>query len=153
MGRNADGEGRPGLTGVNSAAPVLFDVFNLFPKSTWFTKPYDELAEIDTCVQSGYLATELCETTKSWIPRLGNRFKACPFHHIIHLDKNSNYRVNTSCETLDNIANTSWFTLPPLQEWYYKKQHANYKTLPKLRSDCKQETVQTMDFIFPKNNI
>src|SRR5690606_38621715 len=25
---NADGEGRPDLTGVNSAAPVLFDVFD-----------------------------------------------------------------------------------------------------------------------------
>ncbi|PHS10720.1 MAG: penicillin-binding protein 1C [Kordia sp.] len=149
---NADGEGRPDLTGINSAAPVLFDVFNLFPKSTWFSKPYDELVEVNTCTQSGYLATELCATTKSWIPRVGNRFKACPFHYLIHIDKNSNYRVNTSCETLDNIENISWFTLPPLQEWYYKKHHANYKTLPKLRPDCKQETVQTMDFIFPKNN-
>jgi len=149
---NADGEGRPDLTGINSAAPVLFDVFNLFPKSTWFTKPYDELVEVNTCTQSGYLATELCTTTKNWIPSVGNRFKACPFHHLIHVDKNSNYRVNTSCETLDNIKNTPWFTLPPLQEWYYKKHHTNYKSLPKLRNDCTRETDTTMDFISPKNN-
>ena len=149
---NADGEGRPVLTGINSAAPVLFDVFNLFPKSTWFTKPYDELVEVSTCTQSGYLATELCETTKNWIPSVGNRFKSCPYHHLIHLDKNSNHRVNTSCEILDNIQNTPWFTLPPLQEWYYKKHHANYKTLPALRTDCKHETGTTMDFISPKNN-
>jgi len=149
---NADGEGRPDLTGINSAAPVLFDVFNLFPKSPWFSMPYDELVEVNTCAQSGYLATEFCETTTNWIPKLGNRFKACPFHHLIHLDRSSNYRVNTSCETLDNIKNISWFTLPPLQEWYYKKQHSNYKTLPKFRPDCKKESVQTMDFIFPKNN-
>lgn len=149
---NADGEGRPDLTGINSAAPVLFDVFNLFPKSPWFTKPYDELVAVNTCTQSGYLATELCETTKTWIPSLGNRFKACPFHHLVHIDKNSNHSVNTSCETLDNIENTPWFTLPPLQEWYYKKHHANYKTVPKLREDCKQETGRTMDFISPKNN-
>jgi len=149
---NADGEGRPGLTGINSAAPVLFDVFNLFPKSTWFTKPYDELVEVNTCSQSGYLATELCETTKSWIPSVGSRFNPCPFHHLVHIDKNSNYRVNTSCEALDNIENTPWFTLPPLQEWYYKKHHANYKTLPKLRDDCSRETGVTMDFISPKNN-
>ena len=149
---NADGEGRPNLTGINCAAPVLFDVFNLFPKSIWFTKPYDELAEVSTCTKSGYLATELCETTKNWIPSVGNRFKSCPYHHLIHLDKNSNYRVNTSCEILDNIQNTPWFTLPPLQEWYYKKYHANYKTLPALRTDCKHETGTTMDFISPKNN-
>jgi len=149
---NADGEGRPDLTGINSAAPVLFDVFNLFPKSTWFAKPFDELAEVNTCTQSGYLATELCDTNKTWIPALGKRFKACPFHHLVHLDKNSNHRVNTSCETLENIEHTPWFTLPPLQEWYYKKHHANYKTLPELRDDCKQETGRTMDFISPKNN-
>jgi len=149
---NADGEGRPNLTGINSGAPVLFDVFNLFPKSTWFIKPYDELVEVSTCTQSGYMATESCKTTKNWIPSVGSRFKPCPFHHIVHLDKNSNYRVNTSCEALDNIENTPWFTLPPLQEWYYKKHHANYKTLPKLRDDCARETGATMDFISPKNN-
>ena len=149
---NADGEGRPNLTGINSAAPVLFDVFDVFPKSTWFSKPFDELIEVNTCAKSGYLATPLCETIKTWIPTLGNRFKACPFHHLIHLDKTSNYRVNTSCESLDNIKNTTWFTLPPLQEWYYKSQHANYRTLPQLRSYCKQEISATMDFISPKNN-
>ncbi len=28
---NADGEGRPGLTGINAAAPILFEAFNLLP--------------------------------------------------------------------------------------------------------------------------
>ncbi len=28
---NADGEGRPGLTGYSAAAPVLFDLFDLLP--------------------------------------------------------------------------------------------------------------------------
>ena len=32
---NATGEGRPSLTGVDSAAPILFDVFRLLPKSKW----------------------------------------------------------------------------------------------------------------------
>ncbi|MDN6310836.1 MAG: penicillin-binding protein 1C, partial [Psychroflexus sp.] len=30
---NADGEGRPGLTGIQAAAPILFDVLNSLPKS------------------------------------------------------------------------------------------------------------------------
>ena len=29
---NTDGEGRPGLVGVNTAAPVMFDIFRLLPK-------------------------------------------------------------------------------------------------------------------------
>ena len=38
---NADGEGRPGLTGVGSAAPLLFRVFNTLPQTSWFQKPFD----------------------------------------------------------------------------------------------------------------
>jgi len=28
---NTDGEGRPGLVGVQTAAPILFDIFRLLP--------------------------------------------------------------------------------------------------------------------------
>ena len=42
---NATGEGRPLLTGVESAAPILFDVFHLLPKSKWFETPYNHLVE------------------------------------------------------------------------------------------------------------
>ncbi|HCO82118.1 MAG TPA: penicillin-binding protein 1C, partial [Arenibacter sp.] len=38
---NADGEGRPNVTGLSSAAPILFDVFDLLPRSIWFQKPED----------------------------------------------------------------------------------------------------------------
>ncbi len=149
---NADGEGRPNLTGINSAAPVLFDVFNVFPKSEWFAKPLNELEEVDVCTQSGYLATSLCEQTKLLVPIIGKRFKSCPYHHLVHLNATKTHQVNTACESLDNIKNVSWFTLPPLQEWYYKKHHANYRQIPPLREDCTGETTATMDFIFPKNN-
>src|SRR3546814_8542069 len=36
---NDDGEGRPGLTGINTAAPILIDLFDLLPSSGWFTPP------------------------------------------------------------------------------------------------------------------
>lgn len=34
---NADGEGRPGLTGVTTAAPILFDIFRVLPQGPSFT--------------------------------------------------------------------------------------------------------------------
>lgn len=149
---NADGEGRPNLTGITSAAPLLFDVFNLFPKTDWFAKPYDDLVETQVCSNSGYLASDICPTTTSLIPIIGKRTNACPYHKLIHVDFNNQYRVNTSCESLDNIKNSPWFVLPPLMEWYYKKNNAGYKTLPPLRTDCIGETAIHMDFIFPKAN-
>ena len=42
---NADGEGRPGLTGVKKAAPVMFDIFRLLPETSWFKTP-DKLVPI-----------------------------------------------------------------------------------------------------------
>lgn len=149
---NADGEGRPELTGVSSAAPVLFDVFNVLPTSNWFKKPFDELSEVEVCSKSGYLASSLCEMKKEWIPTVGKRSKSCPYHQLIHTDKAGQFRVNASCESLDGMRATSWFSLPPIMEWYYKKHHSNYKSLPQLRSDCKGEQIVTMDFIFPKQN-
>lgn len=147
---NADGEGRPNLTGVASAAPVLFDVLNILPNNAWFKKPFDELTEVTVCSKSGYLASPLCNGITQWIPALGKRTKLCPYHKRIHVDTSQNYRVNASCEALENITTTSWFVLPPLMEWYYKRYHADYKPLPPLRNDCKQEVAPTMDFIFPK---
>jgi len=37
---NADGEGRPGLTGTDAAAPVMFDIFALFNDRAWFMAPH-----------------------------------------------------------------------------------------------------------------
>ena len=46
---NATGEGRPGIVGVKAAAPVLFDIYNLLPQTTWFKAPLNDFKtfEID----------------------------------------------------------------------------------------------------------
>ncbi|GLB53076.1 penicillin-binding protein 1C [Neptunitalea chrysea] len=149
---NADGEGRPQITGVRSAAPILFDVFELLPKSAWFQPPYDELVERSICKQSGYLASSICQKTTQWIPTSGTKSTVCPYHHLVHLDAKKQYRVNASCETVDQIVNESWFTLPPLMEYYYKRSHATYKVLPQYRKDCTGRVEKNMEFIYPKTD-
>ena len=150
---NATGEGRPLLTGVESAAPILFDVFRLFPKSSWFTIPYNDLEEKWVCKQSGYLAQENCEATLQWIPKNDKKTENCPFHKLVHLDKSQTFRVNSSCENVNDMVTKSWFILPPVMEWYYKSKHANYGTLPSYRSDCVDANQdKKMDFIYPNSN-
>jgi len=51
---NADGEGRPGLTGISAAAPILFEIFGSLPKSQWFKMPVSDLKQVDVCAQSGF---------------------------------------------------------------------------------------------------
>lgn len=148
---NADGEGRPNLTGLNSAAPLLFDMYGLLPKSDWFEKPLDELVEIEVCRASGYLATDICPTKKVLAPHKENYIKSCAYHQIVHLNERKQFRVNASCTDISTAVSESWFVLPPLMQFYYKKSHPTYKPLPPIRSDCSSNPEIFMEFIYPKN--
>ncbi|WP_264519821.1 penicillin-binding protein 1C [Flavobacterium sp. N1994] len=149
---NASGEGRPELTGVGSAAPILFDVFNLLPRKRWFQAPLNDLEYAEVCTLSGHLAQDDCPKTKQLIPRNGKKTAVCPYHKLVHLDPTEQYRVNSSCEDVDKIVTKKWFVLPPVMEWYYKSLHIDYKPLPPFREDCQQDQKAAMDFIYPKTN-
>lgn len=149
---NANGEGRPELTGVGSAAPILFDVFNLLPRKKWFQTPLNDLVYADICSLSGHLAQDDCPKTKQLINRKGMKTSFCAYHKLVHLDATEQFRVNSSCEDVDNIVTKRWFVLPPVMEWYYKSLHIDYKPLPPFREDCQQTQQTSMDFIYPKTN-
>lgn len=149
---NATGEGRPTLTGVTSAAPILFDVFNLLPRKKWFATPSKDLREVEVCALSGYLAQENCPKLNQLVALKGSATAICPFHKIVHLDKAEQFRVNSSCENVENIVVKNWFILPPVMEWYYKSHHIEYQSLPPFRADCATTTTASMDFIYPKTN-
>jgi penicillin-binding protein 1C len=149
---NANGEGRPELTGVDSAAPILFDVFNLLPRKSWFQPPLNDLEYAEVCTLSGHLAQDDCPKTKQLITRSGKQTAICPYHKLVHLDASRQFRVNSSCEDVDKIVTVKWFILPPVMEWYYKSLHIDYKTVPPYRADCQPTQQAVMDFIYPKTN-
>jgi penicillin-binding protein 1C len=147
---NADGEGRPGLVGVQTAAPILFDMFDVLPKSDWFSKPYDEMLEVNICKQSGYRASSICDDTElRYIQINGQKTDPCPFHRLVHLDSSEQFQVNASCEAVSNINTKSWFILPPLHAYYFKNKNPFYKTVPPFRSDCAATLISSMEFIYP----
>ncbi|MBI9038992.1 MAG: penicillin-binding protein 1C [Bacteroidales bacterium] len=150
---NADGEGRPGLTGIKTAAPIMFDIFSLLPQSEWFLQPFDEMKQISICQKSGHRASSICNPVDSmWVQLAGLRTSPCPYHKTIHLDKN-NHRVTSDCENVTNMIHQSWFVLPPVQELYYKFKNSDYIILPPFRDDCENKTTEnSLQFIFPKEN-
>jgi penicillin-binding protein 1C len=152
---NASGEGRPLLTGVGYAAPLLFDVFNLLPRSrTWFRLPYDEMTKIAVCRQSGHRAGEYCEDTDSiLVTEAGLLSAICPYHRLVHLDKEEKYRVNSSCYPTHEMVHKPWFVLPPAQEWYYKRRHADYHPLPPIDPRCTLDESSPMQMIYPTYGI
>jgi penicillin-binding protein 1C len=152
---NATGEGRPQLTGVGSAAPLLFDLFNLLPSTSWYRQPYDEMSKIEICRKSGHRATELCEERDSlWVVNSGLDTKPCPYHVLIHLDRTRTYRVNADCEDVHHIISSSWFVLPPVQEWYYRTKHYSYRPLPPIDPRCSSiDQFSPMAMVYPKNGL
>ena len=150
---NADGEGRPGLVGIQTAAPILFEVFNILPHSTWFSKPYDDMQEITICSKSGHRASKNCDNTYlDFVQNTGLKTEPCPYHIIAHVDSTETYQINASCENTNDIKHVPWFILPPLKAHYYKTKNPFYKSLPKLRLDCIGGNQISMEFIYPKKN-
>lgn len=151
---NTDGEGRPGLTGINTAAPALFEIFRLLPVSRdWFEMPAGEMVKINVCHQSGYRAGQYCaDSDEMLVPKSGLKAPVCPYHQLIHLSADGKYQVNGNCESPDNMINKKWFVLPPSMEYYYKARDYQYHVLPPFRGGCIQaENNNTMEVIYPKD--
>lgn len=150
---NTNGEGRSGLTGINTAAPALFEIFRLLPVTrTWFDMPTGEMVKIKVCHESGYRAGEYCTNADEiWVPVSGLRSAVCPYHQLVHLDKSEKWQVNSDCTSPTDIVNTSWFILPPAMEYYYKTKNYQYQVLPPFRNDCNPtERIAPMEVIYPK---
>lgn len=150
---NADGEGRPGLTGISSAAPILFEIFGALPKSNWFKMPVNDLKQVMVCKQSGCLASANCsDSKKEWIPKHSNVSVTCKYHKPIHLDATGMYRVTDACMSPMEMKTVSWFVLPPVEEYYFKTKNPSYKTLPPYKPGCEPLIEKSMEMIYPKSN-
>jgi penicillin-binding protein 1C len=152
---NADGEGRPGLTGTSAAAPILFDIVNIMGSQTWFTTPVEDLTTIKTCSLSGFRAGPDCPETAD-IPACVNglRSEVCRYHRIIHLNRDKTLQVTSDCTSPGDIVNVPWFVLPPAMEYFYRQKHPEYKVLPPVAPGCTAgRSIQVMEFIYPTAGI
>ncbi len=153
---NADGEGRPGLIGVEMAGPVLFDVFEILPSDGhWFEPPYDDMVRAAVCRQSGYRAGPYCEADSAWMPRKGLHAPTCSYHQWLHLSADGRWQVSTACADPASMQHRSWFVLPPLQEYYYARRNPAYTPPPPLHPNCRQaagaDEHRPMQFIYPRD--
>lgn len=149
---NADGEGRPGLTGTDAAAPLLFSIFSHLPSTTWFSQPNSEMQEAIVCSKSGLRTSAYCEEMDTvLIAKSGQQVGVCPYHQRIHLSTDKKFRVSTQCVSMSAMHHENRFVLPPVQEYYYQSKNISYKPLPPIKPGC-AETHVSMELIYPKPN-
>ncbi len=149
---NADGEGRPGLTGTDAASPLMFSIFSHLPATTWFKKPTSEFEEVQVCALSGHRVGAYCERVDTVLTlESGLKSIPCPYHRLVHLTPDKKFRVSSACAAVSEMHAASWFSLPPVQEYYYKSKNIGYRSLPKPKPGC-PESVNHMEMIYPKLN-
>ena len=151
---NADGEGRPGVIGLHAAAPVMFDVLRMLGSDgVWWSMPYDAFTPQITCMESGWLAGELCtQTDTTYLVSGAQTPKTCSFHEQVYTDPNHLFRYSPTCMAADAVL-ADYFEIPPLAESYYKRFHPSYQQMPPLHPDCIQAAgnIQDLAIIYPRN--
>ena len=148
---NADGEGRAGLTGINTAAPLMFDLFKLLDGDAELAMPYMKTDTI--CTESGLIATDNCtKTIEMFLDDYMIGGKLCNYHKLLNLNSDSTNQVNSSCYPVSEIVQKSWFVLPPVQSWYYKLYHTDYKEPPPFKKGCiDSDAKSNMELIYPRS--
>ncbi len=135
---NASGEGRPGLTGHASAAPVLFELFGLLPADGWFDAPEARMTTLTVCTASGFRAGPDCAGRRRIeVPLACRAVGVCPWCRLVHLDASGRWRVHGGCEPVSAIRTVSRLVLPAAMEWYYRRRHPDLPPLPPVRPDCR----------------
>lgn len=136
---NADGEGRAGLSGVSTAAPLLFDLLEILPPSNgagFFREPREKMKPVRTCKDDGHLANDLCEARVQWIPRSSRPIRVSPYHARIFVDEATGHRVDSRCRPVHALRLRPWFVLPPTMAHYYRRQDPAYREPPSWAPDC-----------------
>ncbi len=149
---NAGGEGRPGLTGVQKAAPVMFGLFNLMGSTSWFSEPVYQTTEVEVCRLSGHRAGPDCDHSHlQKIPVSGLETSLCPYHRRVFTDAEERHRLSSECASHEQMHARSWFVLPADMAWYYRRQQPSYRSLPSWAPGCapSESTGPELALIYP----
>lgn len=148
---NAEGEGRPGLTGASVAAPLMFDIFQELEKKGWFEKPLAALKYIDLCASSGLAPSPACPTVRTETSMQAKALGVCTYHQHILINEEG-LRVNRNCIQGKTVKDTVWFCLDPVAAFYYERGHQKYKEIPPYDLGCSAFEERDLGIIYPQDD-
>ncbi len=143
---NADNEGRPGLIGVESSAPLFFEVMNALPEGTFFHRR-TLAAQAEVCTQSGFKAGPHCAHSEVR-PTPPNGVRTCGLCQPIWLNAQGD-RVLKSCAP--DARDTTWMILPASQQWYYRQHGGPLPPPPAWDPACRSGHQEAaMEWLYPQ---
>ncbi|KAB2814191.1 penicillin-binding protein 1C [Phaeocystidibacter luteus] len=145
---NATSEGRPGVIGVETSAPMFFRIMSELPAGEFPEEPLDEIKEVWICSESGYKAQANCANqVKTYTGSMG--VKPCPYCENIYLNE-LGLRVNPACS--NSYIDTSWMILPPGMAWYAVHSGQDYTPIPNWAPECNVVQEETLEWIYPESS-
>lgn len=155
---NFTGEGNAALSGAQSAAPLLFDLFNQLTEPDqpmWFEEPEYDLKEVIACNESGYPAGTHClETQTLKIPFVSHIPGTCPFHRRYLIDIATS---NSVCSICWQGMETSWvnrYIVPPSVKEILLKSGHHVDSIPRHAAHCPNfYDEDRLELVYPVNGI
>lgn len=144
---NADGEGRPGLTGTSTAAPLMFETFSKLEDGGWFCEPEAFLEPVELCATSGLTPSENCPIRVRRKTLVAGVLDVCHMHQRVLIDEHGQ-RVYRHCAR--DFTDSSWFVLDPVAAYFYEKRDPTFKNLPPFSEACAAFTEESpLAIIYP----
>lgn len=152
---NFSGEEVSGLSGIDSAAPLLFQLFAQLDKESyqkWFAKPENALKEIVVSRDTGYrLQNESSETKTALASAAALPLDYSPYERVLFLNGSESMQVCSLCWDRDDMKTIRRLVYPPYISLYLAKSGVDY-SLPPHNPDCpalKREN--SISFIYPEH--
>ncbi|MBN1327411.1 MAG: penicillin-binding protein 1C [Candidatus Cloacimonetes bacterium] len=137
---NFSGEINSNLSGAASAAPILFDIFNILPKDLekiWFEPPIERMDTHKICHETGFSAGPDCvETDLVLVPEEMHSLRVCPYHQKVFFNDDETNQVCSLCWEQDHYhARTA--LVYPAKILHYLRERGNYQyDLPPHQEIC-----------------
>lgn len=137
---NFSGKGVPGLNGAETAAPLLFALFNYIDYHSpddWYQPPHDIDFRV-VCRESGLIPNSFCTSTTVdfYIPTIS------PNRHCNHLREvlvspDSSLSFCNTCVPATGYKKKFYANLPPELVAFYDESGIPYEKIPPHNPDCK----------------
>ncbi|MGI6149818.1 MAG: penicillin-binding protein 1C [Firmicutes bacterium] len=136
---NFSGGSIPGLTGVDSAAPLLFQLLNRLPKNpyqTWFSRPDDDLMDVAVSPVTGYrLQGTALETVPAAAPASAKPLRYSPYERTLFVTLDEGMMVCSLCWNRQDLK-TVQKVIYPLEVARYLGGAPGQYILPPHNPDC-----------------
>ena len=114
---NFSGGSIKGMTGVDTAAPLLFQVFNRLdadPYTSWFREPQDDLCEVTVSAQTGYrLREEGPQVMVATASASAKPLRASPYERTLFVTGDHSYQVCSLCWDRQDLDTVQQAVYPP----------------------------------------